>query len=264
MLISLQKDWESEGFDRRTMDLPGRLPDLITAVLSANPHTLLVTQSGTPINMQPWAPLASTHLHAWYGGNEVGNGLADVIFGDVNPSAKLPLTFPKRLEDTPAFLNFESERGRVVYGESIYVGYRYYEKLALGVQFPFGHGLSYTTFAFSDLRVDSEKVRLNVTNTGKVAGAEVVQVYVAADPQTASIAKAKKELKGFAKVWLEAGETKGVEVLLDGNATAFWDEVLNAWVSEKGTYRVLVGRSSVEVSLEGKLVVDETRTWVGL
>jgi beta-glucosidase len=120
------------------MDLPGAVPQLISAVLDANPDTIVVTQSGTPFTMLPWAERVRTHLHSWYGGNETGSGLADVIFGDVNPSGKLPVSFPRRLEDTPTYLNFGSERGRVVYGESIYVGYRYYEKVMKDVLYPFG------------------------------------------------------------------------------------------------------------------------------
>lgn len=120
------------------MDLPGALPKLISAVLAANRNTVIVTQSGAPINMLPWSETATTHLHSWYGGNETGNGIADVIFGTVNPSGRLPISFPKRLNDNPTFLNFGSERGRVVYGESIYVGYRYYEKVGKDVLFPFG------------------------------------------------------------------------------------------------------------------------------
>lgn len=120
------------------MNLPGHVPRLIASVLEVNPYAVIVTQSGTPINMQPWVKKVTTHLHMWYGGNEMGNGLADVIFGKVNPSAKLPLSFPNSIEDTPAFLNFESERGHVVYGEGIYIGYRYFEKLRKEVAYPFG------------------------------------------------------------------------------------------------------------------------------
>jgi beta-glucosidase len=134
----LTKDHECEGYDRAHMDLPGSVSDLISAVLAAAPDTIVVSQSGTPINMLPWANIAKAHIHAWFGGNETGNGIADVIFGKVNPGGKLPLSFPRRIEDNPTFLNFGSERGRVVYGEGIYVGYRYYEKALRDVLYPFG------------------------------------------------------------------------------------------------------------------------------
>lgn len=134
----LTRDFESEGFDRPDMDLPSALPPLITAVLAAAPEAIFITQSGTPFNMLPWADDVKTHLHAWFGGNELGNGIADVLFGAVNPNGKLPLSFPRRIEDTPTYLNFGSERGQVTYGEGIYVGYRYYEKVLRDVLYPFG------------------------------------------------------------------------------------------------------------------------------
>jgi beta-glucosidase len=137
LCVGMTRDQESEGFDRPHMDLPGSLPRLASAVLAAAPDTIVVTQSGTPFNML-WTERAKTHLHAWLAGNETGNGIADVLFGATCPSGKLPLSFPRRIQDTPAFLNFGSERGRVVYGEGIYVGYRYYEKIDRDVLYPFG------------------------------------------------------------------------------------------------------------------------------
>lgn len=138
LCVGLSKDWESEGFDRPDMELPGSIGRLIGAVVAANPRAVVVTQSGTPVNMLPWADEATSMVHAWYGGNETGNGIADVLFGDVNPSGRLPLSFPRRNQDNPAFLNFRSEGGRVIYGEDVYVGYRYYEKVETDVLFPFG------------------------------------------------------------------------------------------------------------------------------
>ncbi|RSL53511.1 putative beta-glucosidase K [Fusarium duplospermum] len=199
LCVGLTRDQESEGFDRQHMELPGFLPRLVSAVLDAAPDTIVVSQSGTPFNMLPWAERTKTHLHACMGGKETGNGIADVIFGKICPSGKLPLSFPRRIEDTPTYLNFGSERGRVIYGEDIYVGYRYYEKVDRGVLYHFGHGLSYTTFTYSNLTVTSLHVNLEVTNSGTVAGAEAVQLYIAADPTTSSIAKPEKELKGFKK-----------------------------------------------------------------
>ncbi|KAE8452757.1 hypothetical protein EG329_013029 [Mollisiaceae sp. DMI_Dod_QoI] len=227
----LNYDWETEGSDRETMDLPGHMDKLISAVSAANPSTVVVMQSGTPVSM-PWISSVNALIHAWYGGNETGNAIADVLFGAINPSAKLPLSFPKRLQDNPAFLNYRTERGRTLYGEDIYVGYRWYEMLDLPALFPFGHGLSYTTFKYSDLTVAQTekdlKVSVKVSNTGDRDGAEVVQVYVS--QENPSIKRPKKELKGFKKVTLKKGESRVVEVSIETKyATSFWDEIRNAW-----------------------------------
>ncbi|KAG5773278.1 hypothetical protein H9Q73_012177 [Fusarium xylarioides] len=202
LCVGMTRDQESEGFDRPHMDLPGSLPRLASAVLAAVPDTIVVTQSGTPFNML-WAEGAKTHVHAWLAGNETGNGVADVLFGKTCPSGKLPLSFPRRIQDTPTFLNFGSERGRVIYGEDVYVGYRYYEKVERDVLYSFGHGLSYTTFTYDNLHVESSHVSFEVTNSGSVAGAEVSQLYIAADESTSSIQRPKKELKGFKKTHLQ-------------------------------------------------------------
>lgn len=248
------------------MDLPGSTNALISAVAAANPSTVVVMQSGTPVEM-PWASSVKGMIHAWYGGNETGNAIADVLFGKVNPSAKLPLSFPKRLQDNPAFLNYRTERGRTLYGEDIYVGYRYYEMLELETLFPFGHGLSYTTFDISDLSVAKDeknvKVSVKVTNTGEVAGAEVVQVYIS--QKKPSIKRPVKELKGFSKVFLEKGESKTVDVNIETKyATSFWDEVRDSWIVEKDTYEVLVGSTSAEIVQKRSFEVEQTSWWKGL
>ena len=241
----LNKEWESEGFDRADMRLPSQLDDLIGRVLRSNPNAVVVMQSGTPVEM-PWLPEAASLVHAWYGGNETGNGIADVLFGDVNPSAKLPLTFPARVQDNPAFVNFRSEAGRTLYGEDVYVGYRWYEKLAARVNFPFGHGLSYTSFRISDLevKVEGEKIVTSVrlTNVGKRQGAEVLQVYVShVGP---SISRPVKELKDFRKVDLQAGESCNVSFRTSKRyACSYYDERTGKWLCEKGEYRVVVSNS---------------------
>ncbi|KAH7176383.1 glycosyl hydrolase family 3 N terminal domain-containing protein [Dactylonectria macrodidyma] len=261
LCAGLTRDQESEGFDRPNMDPPESITKLISAVLDADPNAIMVSQSGSPFSM-PWADRSTTHLHAWFGGNETGNGIADVIFGRVNPSGKLPLSFPRRLEDTPTFLNFGSERGRVVYGESIYIGYRYYEKVLRDILYPFGHGLSYITFTYSDLKITPSSATLQITNSGSVPGAEAIQLYVAAP--MSSIPRPRKELKGFAKVFLQPAESQTIEVQFDRFTTAFWDEELSSWVCEKGTYTILVGSSSQDIRLEGELVQVETVTWPGI
>lgn len=248
------------------MDLPGHSDTLISAIAAANPRTVVVLQSGTPVTM-PWATSVAAILQSWFGGNETGNAIADVLFGDVCPSGKLPLSFPERVQDNPAFLNYRSDRGRVLYGEDVFVGYRWYEAVGRGVRWPFGHGLSYTTFALSKLEIedgDQEvKVRVTVKNTGKVKGAQVVQVYVA--QKNPSVTRPVKELKGFEKVVLGAGEQGVVEVVLVKKyAASFWDETRKAWCMEKGAFDVLVGDSSADTPLKGEFEVGKTVWWTGL
>lgn len=250
------------------MDLPAGTEALISAVTAANPNTVVVIQSGTPVTMTPWVASTPALMQAWYGGNETGNAIADVLFGDVNPSGKLPLTFPVRNEDNPAFLNYRSERGRTLYGEDIYIGYRFYEKTKKEVSFPFGHGLSFTKFEMSGLHVtdkgdDEILVEVDVANKGKVEGAQVVQVYVS--QKSPSIGRPVKELKGFVKVVLKAGEKKKAEVKLSKKyAASFWDERRVAWIMEKDRYVVLVGDSSANTPLKGEFTVQKTSWWNGL
>ncbi|KAF5587008.1 beta-glucosidase K [Fusarium subglutinans] len=211
LCVGMTRDQESEGFDRAHMDLPGSLPQLASAVLAAVPDTIVITQSGTPFSML-WAESAKTHVHAWLAGSETGNGIADVLFGATCPSGKLPLSFPRRIQDTPTFLNFGSERGRVIYGEDIYVGYRYYEKVDRDVLYPFGHGLSYTTFTYDKLNVTSSDVSFDITNSASVPGAEVSQLYIAVDEATSSIQRAKKELKAIWNMPVLLGPSLGPAV----------------------------------------------------
>ncbi|KAL1634406.1 beta-glucosidase [Diplodia intermedia] len=278
VVAGLNGDWESEGYDRRHMSLPGHTDRLIAAVAAANPHgrTAVVLQSGTPV-ATPWLHHVPALLHAWYGGNETGHAIADVLFGTVTPSAKLPLSFPLRNEDNPAFLNFRSDAGRALYGEDVYVGYRFYEKVGRDVAFPFGHGLSYASFAFDTASLavvdDGETVVVevgvrNVGGEGDRAGAQVVQVYVAPPPSDdgSAVARPVKELKGFAKTRaLAPGEVQTVRVEMRKKyAAAYWDEARDAWCVQKGTYRVLVGDSSAWTPVEGAFEVGETVWWRGL
>jgi beta-glucosidase len=267
IFAGLSGEWESEGADRDNMDLPPNTDDLISHVLDANPDTVVVIQSGTPVAM-PWLHKAKVVVQAWYGGNETGHGIADVIYGEVNPAGKLPLTFPKRVKDNPTYLNYRSEGGRVLYGEDVYVGYRYYEQLETEPSFAFGHGLSYTTFALSKLSLQQKKgdelaIHCRLENTGDRAGAEVVQVYIA--PVSPPIKRPIKELKGFTKKLLKPGE--GVAVTIDMDivrATSFWDEKESRWCSAAGEYKILVGTSSVGDFLETSIRIQKTSYWNGL
>lgn len=270
VFAGLNGDWESEGFDRPDMDLPDHSDELIKRVLEANPKAVIVNQSGTPVTM-PWVDQAGAIVQAWYGGNETGNAIADVLFGDTNPCGKLSMSYPRLLSHNPAYLNYCSEGGRVLYGEDIYVGYRYYDKLELPPLFPFGYGLSYTTFDLSSLSVQPSSLKpetymtvsVQVKNTGDRQGKEVVQVYVAQGKP--SIRRAVKELKGYAKVELAPGEEKRVSVEVETKyACAFWEERRERWLVEKGHYKVLVGRSSQGPFLEGQFDIEKTFYWVGL
>lgn len=266
LVTGLSKDWESEGFDRPHMDVPGYTDRLISEVARANPNVVVVNQSGSPVTM-PWVDDVRALVQAWYGGNELGNVIADVLFGDVNPSGKLSLTFPEKVEHNPSFLNYGSVNGRVLYGEDVFVGYKYYEKVQRQPLFPFGFGLSYTSFEFKNTKCSLDgknvKVSVEVTNTGKADGAEVVQVYIA--PQNPRIIRPTKELKDFAKVFLKAGQTKTAEVVIPvREATSYWDSYKNKWLSEKSTYKVLVGNSSDKVLGEGEFETQKDDYWLGL
>jgi beta-glucosidase len=252
VFAGLNGDWESEGGDRRHMDLVGEQDALIAAVAAANPNTVVVLNTGSPITM-PWLDDVAAVVEAWFGGQETGNAMADVLFGAANPSGKLPETFPVRLADNPAFINYPGENGKVRYGEGIFVGYRYYEKKRIAPLFPFGFGLSYTTFAYDDLRLSADAitpdqtltVQVDVTNTGQRAGQEVVQLYVR--DVTANLVRPLKELKGFAKVALESGETKTVSMTVERGALAYYDDLLQRWIAEAGAFEVLVGSSSQDI-----------------
>ena len=266
LVAGLTGEWESEGFDRVDMKLPGAQNELIERVAKANKNTIVVLNVGSPVEM-PWLDKVRAVLQLWYNSQEQGNALADVLFGDVNPSGKLPTTFPVRLQDNPAFINYPGENGKVRYGEGIFVGYRYYDKKQIEPLFPFGHGLSYTTFKYSNLRLSAKaltpnellKVRVDVTNAGKVAGKEVVQLYVR--DVKASVARPEKELKAFAKVELAPKQTKTVTLTLDREAFWYFDVTRNTWVTEPGDFEILVGASSRDIHLrENFTLVPEPRS----
>src|SRR5262245_22277361 len=236
------------------MKLPGAQNELIERVAKANKNTIVVVNVGSAVEM-PWIDKVPAVLQLWYNSQEEGNALADVLFGRVNPSGKLPTTIPVRLEDNPAYINYPGENGKVRYGEGLFVGYRYYDKKNLPPQFPFGHGLSYTTFEYGNLRLSTEQatpeqgleVSLDVTNTGKRAGKEVVQLYVR--DLNCSLARPDKELKAFAKVDLAPGETKTVTFHLDREAFWFFQPMRNDWITEPGEMEILIGASSQDIRL---------------
>ncbi|THH27625.1 hypothetical protein EUX98_g6566 [Antrodiella citrinella] len=271
IIAGLTPEWESEGFDRPTLDMPGRTNELIARVSQANRNTVVCLQVGSAVSM-PWVNDVNAIVQAWYSGNEAGNSLADIIFGRVNPSGRLPLTLPVREQDTPAYLSTRSENGKIHYREDLFVGYKWYEARDIKPLFPFGHGLSYTGFSFENLTVsqvstDDQPVMVTVTatikNIGQVAGSEVVQVYVTIPDK--GLTNPKKQLRGFTKIKaLSPGDSRTVSVTLDKYAVSYWDERREAWYANAGKYAVLVGRSSADILLEGSFEVHEGFEWVGL
>lgn len=253
LYIALPSYKESEGYDRTDLDLTRQQIALIRAVSAAQPRSVVILNNGSAVAMAEWIDGVAAVLEAWMMGQAGGGAVADILFGVVNPSGKLAESFPLRLEDTPAYINFPGENGQVRYGEGIFIGYRYYDKKAAPVLFPFGHGLSYTTFAYSNAQVsapsfrdvDGVTVSVDVTNTGAVAGKEIVQIYV--HDRQASLVRPLKELKGFAKVDLQPGETKTVDIALDFRAFAFWHPGHKRWVTEDGEFDLLIGASSADI-----------------
>lgn len=259
VFAGMPEGFESEGSDRPDMALPGPQVELIRAVAKANPRTVVILNAGSPVEM-PWIEEIPAVLEAFYPGQEGGNAVARILLGEINPSGKLSETFPVRLEDTPAYINYPGTKD-VNYGEGIFVGYRYYEKKKVPPLFPFGHGLSYTRFAYSDLQLPAEgrigenvSVNFTVKNVGNVAGKEIVQIYVR-DVES-SLVRPFKELKGFAKVSLRPGESKVVELQLDRRAFAFYDPYQSDWVIEPGKFEILVGASSADIRLTGSIMLS--------
>ncbi|CAN6626001.1 hypothetical protein TRVA0_010S02520 [Trichomonascus vanleenenianus] len=264
--VGLTKEYESEGYDRTHMDLPENVDKLVDVVTKANPNTVVVLQSGTPVSL-PWIEKVPALVQAWYGGNETGNAIADVVFGDVNPSGKLPLTYPKRVEDNPAYLTFTSENGEVIYGENVHVGYRYYEATKLEPLFPFGFGLSYTDFIYGQVSAkqdgDNITFSVEVTNKGKIAGKEAVQFYVS--QKNPSILRPVKELKAYAKVDLAPGETKVATATIPLKyATSYWDTSKDKWISEKDVYTVHAASNCAAVHSTAEFETEKTFYWKGV
>ena len=242
---------EGEGFDVKTMDLPAGQDELIQAVEAVNPHTIVVLNTGDPVTMTKWIDKTPALVEMWYGGQEAGHALASILFGDANPSGKLPVSFPKRFEDSPAASNYPGENLKVNYAEGIYVGYRYFDTKNVEPQFPFGFGLSYTTFEYSDLKVASDSVQLKIRNTGTREGAEIVQLYV--HDGHSKIDRPLRELKGFQRVELKAGETKFVNFLLDPAAFSYWSPEKKGWMAEPGKFEIQLGASSRDIRLRAPL-----------
>ena len=257
LFLGLPEDAESEGFDRTDIDLPTKQLDLLKAVSQVNDKVVVVLSNGSVVSVVDWIPQAKAVLESWLLGQAGGQAVVDILTGGANPSGRLPETIPVRIEDNPSITSFPGEEGHSRYGEGIYVGYRYYDTFNKPVAFPFGFGLSYSTFEISDVHVEKTgpnavRVDLTVTNTSGIDGAETVQVYVA--PCASKVGRPSHELKSFAKVFLKAGESQEISLDLDERDFAYWSTAMNEWHVEAGTYGIEVGTSSRD--LVSKLDVD--------
>jgi beta-glucosidase len=256
VFAGLSNFFEGGNNDRKDILLPGDQNKLISEVAKVNPNTVVVLINGTPIGM-PWVNDAKSIVEAYYPGEEGGNAIANVLFGNVNPSGKLPETFPVKLSDNPAFNYFSRDSINAYYTEGIYVGYRHYDTKKIEPLFPFGHGISYTSFKYSDLKItkkgNNRNVTFKITNTGSVDGAEVAQIYI--KDVKASEDRPEKELKNFEKVFLKKGETKTVSLEITNQQLAFFSKLKNKWITEAGTFEVLVGSSSRDIRLKGSFEI---------
>jgi beta-glucosidase len=266
--IGLPDAFEVEGVDRTHLELPESHNRLVEAVTAVHDKVVVVLSNGAPVEM-PWVKDVEAILEGYLGGQAGAGGVADILYGIVNPSGKLAETFPLKLEDTPSHAYFPGGPKTVEYRESVYVGYRYFETVEIPVLFPFGHGLSYTTFAYENLRLshsevnadeESLSVRLTVRNTGDRAGKETVQLYIRPDSPTAF--RPKMELKGFEKVEVQPGEAVEVAFELDRRAFAHFSTAINDWQVEPGVYHVLVGASSRQIHLEGAVQINSSQAEV--
>ena len=261
IFAGLPDEYEREGFDRTTLSMPKAHNRLIAEVAEVNPNTVVVLQLGAPVVM-PWKAAVKGIVLSYLGGEAGGGAAVDVLFGTVNPGGKLAETFPNSMEDVPCAKYYAGNRMNEEYRESIYVGYRFFDKAQRDVLFPFGFGLSYTSFALSNLvsgadsfrKGDRLYVSVDVENTGDCAGAEVVQFYVGREQ--GGIFRAEKELKGFQKVYLEPGEKKTVSIELDDRSFAYYNSKISDWAIEDGEYRILVGTSSRDIAVEVAIAVE--------
>ncbi|MED0963558.1 glycoside hydrolase family 3 C-terminal domain-containing protein [Bacillus paramycoides] len=263
LFVGLPDRYESEGFDRKHLQMPENHVQLIEAIAEVQSNIVVVLSNGAPIEM-PWIGKVKGILEGYLGGQALGGAIADILFGDANPSGKLAETFPKVLSDNPSYLNFPGEGDKVEYKEGVFVGYRYYDMKNIEPLFPFGFGLSYTNFEYSNISIDKKEikdtdtvsVRVNVKNTGSTVGKEIVQLYIK-DVESTMI-RPEKELKGFEKVALQPGEEKTVSFTLNKRSFAYYNVELKDWHVETGEFEILVGKSSKEIVLHDSLYVQST------
>ena len=255
LCLGLDELRESEGLDRADMKLAENQQRLLAAVAAVNPNVVVLLSAGAPVET-PWAGQCRALVYGALGGQAGAGAAADILTGKLCPCGKLSQTWAQAHDDTPAKANFGGEGRNVEYREGLYVGYRYYQTAGVPVAFPFGYGLSYTTFEYSDLKADEKGVTLTVTNTGSCAGAEIVQLYVA--KPDAKVFRPEQELKGFAKVFLAPGESRTVSIALDGKAFRYWNVKTDRWEVEGGSYQLRVGASSADIRLTAEVSVKGT------
>jgi len=252
LIVGTNSDWETEGNDRSDFNLPVNQNHLIEEVLRVNPNTLVVLNTGSPVKM-PWADKAEAIMQTWFAGQEFGNALVDIITGEINPSGRLPTSFPKNIEDTPAFNSYPGKDLQMNYDEKLLVGYRWYDKKNIKTLFPFGHGLSYTNFEYSDLEVDVRPTNMasckfSVRNTGQVAGIETAQCYVSF--KTIDDSEPEKTLQGFSKIILNPNDESSVEINLNSRNFSSWNVAKRSWEVRAGSYEILIGSSAENILLQ--------------
>ena len=263
VFAGLPESFESEGEDRKNLDMPAEQNEFIEKLAAVNKRVVVVLHNGSPVAM-PWVDKVAAILECYLGGENVGTAQVNLLFGKANPCGKHAETFPLRLEDTPCYMYFPGNGRKCVYAEGIFVGYRWYDARKMPVLFPFGHGLSYTSFEYSDLKVskkafkdvDGVEVSVTVKNTGSVEGKEIVQLYVS--DKTGIEVRPEKELKGFEKVSLKPGEAKTVTFKLDKRSFAFWNTDINNWYAPSGTYEIKIGASSRDIRLTTEVDVTSS------
>lgn len=255
LYIGLDEVTEAEGLDRQNMNIPENQMELLNALHEVNPNIVAVLSSGSAVEM-PWIDKVKGLVHGYLNGQAGAKAMLRILTGEVNPSGKLAETYPLHYEDTSSHHNFPGKEVSVEYREGMYVGYRYFDTADVDVLFPFGYGLSYTTFEYSDIQVSGDKVTFNVTNTGQVAGMEATQLYVGTDSK--EIFRPKKELKGFTKVHLEVGETKAVTIAFDDKTFRYFNVKTNNWEVEEANYKIMIGASSADIRLVDRLFVEGT------
>jgi len=255
LLVGTNSDWETEGNDRVDFNLPGEQNTLIEKVLEINPNAIIVLNTGSPVDM-PWVNKAKSILQSWYAGQEYGDALFEILTGLVNPSGKLPTTFPKRIEDTPAYSCYPGENLQMSYDEKLLIGYKWYDRKKIEPLFHFGHGLSYTNFEYSNLRISNSHQNdficsFDIENIGDVSGFEISQCYISF--MNSNEDEPIKKLQGFDKTYINSGEIKKIEICLDSKSFSTWDIKNHQWEIKKGVFNILIGSSSNDIKLKDSI-----------
>jgi len=259
LIVGTNSDWETEGNDRGDLNLPTNQNALIDAVLNTNKNTALIINTGSPVNI-PWSSKAKAILQTWFAGQEFGNALFDILSGEINPSGKLPTSFPMRIEDTPAFKSYPGKNLQMNYDEKLLIGYRWYEKQSIQPLFCFGHGLSYTKFKYKNLEINIEdnkevSCKFSIENTGEISGAEIAQCYLRYTKNLEN--EPNKTLQGFCKVNIDAHDEKNVEIRLTQRNFSYWSIDTKSWQIRDGSYEILIGSSVENIYLKSSIKLEK-------